>query len=166
MRMRATADSRCCTLVDERAGVYKKLVISADGTRLLGGILVGDAADYGTWLQLMLNGMPLPARPESLLLPAGEAGESAGMGVAALPASAQICSCNNVTQGRDLRRRGCRRGDAGRHEEGQQGRQFLRRLRPAGAADHQGRAARAVAWRSTTISASTFPIRARNCSTW
>jgi nitrite reductase (NADH) large subunit len=95
----ATPDSRCCTLVDERAGVYKKLVLSPDGGRLLGGILVGDAEDYGTLLQLMLNAMPLPARPESLLLPASEGGESTGMGVAALPASAQVCSCNSVTKG-------------------------------------------------------------------
>jgi nitrite reductase (NADH) large subunit len=95
----STADAQCCTLVDERVGVYKKLVISADGKRLLGGILVGDATDYGAWLQLMLNGMPLPARPESMLVPASEAGESQGMGVAALPASAQICSCNSVSKG-------------------------------------------------------------------
>ena len=95
----STSDAQCCTLVDERAGIYKKLVISRDGTRLLGGILVGDASDYGTWLQLMLNAMPLPSRPESLLVAAGEAGESAGMGIAALPAAAQICSCNNVTKG-------------------------------------------------------------------
>jgi nitrite reductase (NADH) large subunit len=95
----ATPDSRCCTLVDERAGVYRKLVLSPDGTRLLGGIMVGDASDYGMLLQLMLNDMPLPARPESLLLPAAEAGEQAGMGIAALPASAQVCSCNSVTKG-------------------------------------------------------------------
>ena len=95
----ATPDAQCCTLVDERAGIYKKLVISKDGTRLLGGVLVGDAADYGTWLQLMLNSMPLPARPDSLLVAPGDGSESAGMGVAALPASAQICSCNNVSKG-------------------------------------------------------------------
>jgi nitrite reductase (NADH) large subunit len=95
----ATVDSRSCTLVDDRVGVYKKLVISADGARLLGAILVGDAADYGTLLQTMLNGLPLPSRPESLLFPAGDAGESAGMGIAALPAAAQICSCNSVTKG-------------------------------------------------------------------
>jgi nitrite reductase (NADH) large subunit len=95
----AASDAQCCTLVDERAGIYKKLVISKDGTRLLGGILIGDAGDYGTWLQLMLNAMPLPSRPESLLVAAAEGGETAGMGVAALPASAQICSCNNVSKG-------------------------------------------------------------------
>jgi nitrite reductase (NADH) large subunit len=95
----ATPDAQCCTLVDERAGIYKKLVISKDGTRLLGGVLVGDAGDYGTWLQMMLNSMPLPSRPESLLVAPGDGAESAGMGVAALPASAQICSCNNVSKG-------------------------------------------------------------------
>ena len=31
-------------------------------------------------------------------MPAGEGSESTGMGVAALPASAQICSCNNVSK--------------------------------------------------------------------
>jgi nitrite reductase (NADH) large subunit len=95
----ASPDAQCCSLVDERAGVYKKLVISADGKRLLGGILVGDASDYGTWLQFMLNGMPLPSRPESMLVPANEGGASPGLGVAALPAGAQICSCNNVSKG-------------------------------------------------------------------
>ncbi len=95
----ATPGSQCCTLVDERAGVYKKLVLSKDGTRLIGGILVGDAHDYGTWLQFMLNGMALPGKPESLLVAPGEGGESAGIGLAALPASAQICSCNNVSKG-------------------------------------------------------------------
>ena len=97
----ATQDSRSCTLVDERAGSYKKLVISGDGKRLLGAVLVGDAGEYGTLLQLMLNAMLLPSRPESLLLPAAEEGAAAatGLGVAALPDSAQICSCNSVSKG-------------------------------------------------------------------
>src|SRR5690606_13350545 len=94
----ATPDAQCCTLVDERAGVYKKLVISADGKRLLGGILVGDAADHGTWVQYMVIGMPLPARPEATLGPAGEEGAGTGPGIAALPAGAHICSCNNVSK--------------------------------------------------------------------
>ena len=32
---------------DAVTGVYKKLVVSEDGTRLLGGVLVGDASAYG-----------------------------------------------------------------------------------------------------------------------
>ena len=42
------------------ASIYKKLVVSEDGKRLLGGILVGDAEDYGTLLQMVQNGLPLP----------------------------------------------------------------------------------------------------------
>ncbi len=39
--------SRAYAFVDERKQVYKKLVVNEDGTRLLGGILIGDADDYG-----------------------------------------------------------------------------------------------------------------------
>ena len=97
----AFTGSRAYTFVDERREIYKKLVVNEDGTRLLGGILVGDAEDYGTWLQMMLNGMALPEHPEELIVPALEGGakKSGATGVAALPASAQICSCNNVTKG-------------------------------------------------------------------
>jgi nitrite reductase (NADH) large subunit len=92
--------AKAYSFVDERKQVYKKLVVSEDGKYLLGGILVGDANDYGTWLQMMLNAMPLPEYPEQLILPAIEgAAKPAAMGVAALPNSAQICSCNNVSKG-------------------------------------------------------------------
>jgi nitrite reductase (NADH) large subunit len=86
---------------DERRAQYKKLVTSADGKLLLGAVLVGDATEYGTLLQTMLNGLPLPEAPEELILPArpGAAEKPAGHGIAALPASAQICSCNNVSKG-------------------------------------------------------------------
>ena len=50
----ARARAATC-FTDERAGVYKKLVVSADGKHLLGAILVGDATDYGTLLQMMLQ---------------------------------------------------------------------------------------------------------------
>ena len=80
------------------AQTYKKIVISEDNKRLLGGVLVGDSSDYATLLQMMLNGMALPAQPETLILPASSPGGAKGLGVAALPDSAQICSCHNVTK--------------------------------------------------------------------
>lgn len=83
---------------DGPKGVYKKIVVSADCTRLLGGVLVGDSSDYATLLQMMLNDLPLPAAPESLILPA-LAGAPKAPGVAALPDSAQVCSCHNVSKG-------------------------------------------------------------------
>lgn len=79
--------------------VYKKIVVSADGKQLLGGVLVGDASDYATLLQMMLNEIALPSRPESLILPALEGSAPKALGVAALPDSAQICSCHNVSKG-------------------------------------------------------------------
>lgn len=79
--------------------IYKKIVVSEDGKKLLGGVLVGDASDYATLLQMMLNDMALPPRPESLILPALEGSAPKALGVAALPDSAQICSCHNVSKG-------------------------------------------------------------------
>jgi nitrite reductase (NADH) large subunit len=82
---------------DEAAGVYKKLVISGDRKHLVGAILVGDASDYGTLLQMVLNPLPLPEHPEELILPARSA-SGKGFGVDLLPGGALICSCNNVSK--------------------------------------------------------------------
>ncbi|ARN21047.1 nitrite reductase large subunit NirB [Piscinibacter gummiphilus] len=95
-----TPHSRTCQYVDERKGVYKKIVISEDGKQLLGAVLVGDATEYGTLLQMALNGIALPADPEFLILPSSDGKAKPGLGVDALPDSAQLCSCNNVTKGR------------------------------------------------------------------
>jgi nitrite reductase (NADH) large subunit len=84
---------------DEATGVYKKLVVSGDRKYLLGAILVGDANDYGSLLQMTLNPLPLPEHPEDLILPAREGGTKKGLGVDLLPAAATICSCNNVSKG-------------------------------------------------------------------
>ncbi|HTE15145.1 MAG TPA: nitrite reductase large subunit NirB [Burkholderiales bacterium] len=84
---------------DEASGIYKKLVVSGDRKRLLGAVLVGEADDYGSLLQLTLNAIALPEHPEDLILPAREGGASKGLGVDALPDTALICSCNNVSKG-------------------------------------------------------------------
>lgn len=94
-----TPGAKELAVTDTVQGTYKKLVVNADGSLLLGGILVGDAAAYGTLLQLMQNQMRLPDNPLSLLVPAAEGGAIASMSVENLPDSAQICSCNNVTKG-------------------------------------------------------------------
>ncbi|MGB6488416.1 MAG: nitrite reductase large subunit NirB [Steroidobacteraceae bacterium] len=95
----ATAGARSYSFVDERREIYKRLVVDSDCKRLLGAVLVGDAGDYGTLLQTMLNGLPLPEHPEDLILPLRAGGGSAAAsGSAALPQSAQICSCNNVSK--------------------------------------------------------------------
>lgn len=94
-----SAGSQSYSWVDGPAEIYKKLVVSADGKKLLGAVLVGDSAEYSTLLQMMLNDLPLPAAPESLILPAGAGDAPKALGVAALPAGAQICSCHSVSKG-------------------------------------------------------------------
>ncbi|HZW20495.1 nitrite reductase large subunit NirB [Noviherbaspirillum sp.] len=94
-----TAGSRAYQFTDERKQVYKKIVVSECGKQLLGAVLVGDAAEYGSLLQMMLNRIALPEAPEFLILPQSDGKARPGIGVEALPASAQICSCNNVSKG-------------------------------------------------------------------
>lgn len=96
-----TAGARDITLLDTRAGTYKKLIISSDGKRALGGILVGDASSYGMLHQMVQGAMPLPPHPEDLLLPPRSKDDSAGsklLGVDALPDSARICTCENINK--------------------------------------------------------------------
>ncbi|MET9297872.1 nitrite reductase large subunit NirB [Micromonospora aurantiaca] len=80
------------TYTDPATRSYAKLVLSDDARTLLGGVLVGDASAYPA-LRASVGG-PLPAPPLALLAPAGGAGAGAG----ALPAGAQVCSCNAVTR--------------------------------------------------------------------
>jgi nitrite reductase (NADH) large subunit len=89
--------ARAVVLQDLRRDVYARLVLSDDASRLVGGILVGDASQYGRLLQLVRDGAALPEDAEALLF-----GARAAAGAAADAAqgdAAQICSCNNVTRG-------------------------------------------------------------------
>ena len=93
---------RCKTFsyTDELRRIYKKIVVSPDGKQLIGAVLIGDAAEYGTLLQMALNGIALPEDPEFLILPSSDGKAKPGLGADAQPDSAQICSCNNVSKGR------------------------------------------------------------------
>ncbi|GAD80185.1 nitrite reductase large subunit NirB [Vibrio ezurae] len=94
-----TEGAQSYTFNDEIDQVYKRLIISEDGSKIIGAVLVGDAEAYGTLLQMKQNDMPLPANPSVLILPNVAGEEPAGMGVDALPDSAVICSCFDVTKG-------------------------------------------------------------------
>lgn len=87
------------TINDPHSGVYKRLILTEDGKYLIGGILIGDAEAYGNLLQMTLNKMELPEDPMRLVLPASDGSEDLGGGPAALPDSATICSCENVSKG-------------------------------------------------------------------
>jgi nitrite reductase (NADH) large subunit len=94
-----TAGSQSFVFSDDIEEVYKRLIVSADGKKLLGAVLVGETDSYGSLLQLMLNDMDIPGNPAALILPALGDEAPAGLGVTALPDTAQICSCYDVTKG-------------------------------------------------------------------
>lgn len=92
-----TPGAREIVMLDSIAGVYKKIVVNAKGKRLLGGVLVGDASSYNVLHQLMLNNVVLPPCPEDLILPQRQ-GSPVSFGIESLPASAKVCSCENISK--------------------------------------------------------------------
>src|SRR5262249_54283641 len=72
--------------------VYKKLVFSADATNLLGGVLVGDATEYGALLALYKSGKPLSVAPAELMT------SLRSDRCPPLSQGAAVCSCNNVNE--------------------------------------------------------------------
>lgn len=81
---------------DAFGGIYKKYLFTADGKKLLGGMMVGDTNDYTRLLAMAIAGKPLEVPPGQLILGVqqkeGELGED-------LDDSAQVCSCHNVSKG-------------------------------------------------------------------
>ncbi len=86
------------TYEDPFRRLYRKLLFNQDGSRLLGGVLVGDASDYATLLALCRGNETLPCPAGDLVAPQA-ATPSAPCG-AELPDAAGVCSCNNVSCGR------------------------------------------------------------------
>ena len=86
---------------DPFSGVYRKLIFNKAGTRLRGGILVGDASDYDNLHKLAVKSEEdLTVSPSMLLAPPSARGD-AGLvddSVSDDP-NAQVCSCNDVTRG-------------------------------------------------------------------
>jgi nitrite reductase (NADH) large subunit len=91
-----TPGAKVLSVFDGPAAVYKKLVLSADKKRLLGGVLVGDASAYSTLAAYVQAETLLPPHPEDLIMTPREGGAARGLGVDALPDVAMICSCHNL----------------------------------------------------------------------
>ena len=111
-----TEGSLTYTYENQPEGVYKKIVVSADKTKMLGAVLIGDTAEYDSLLQYMLNAIDLPEAPEGLILPM--AGDKPTLGVDALPDTATICSCHNVTKGDIIAAIDCGAVDVGQVKSG------------------------------------------------
>ena len=93
-----TKGAQTYTYENQPEGVYKKIVVDEKGQKLLGAVLIGDTSGYDTLLQFALNGIDLPAFPESLILPSSGGGAPV-LGSDALPLTATVCSCHNVCKG-------------------------------------------------------------------
>ncbi len=93
----ATSDrAQPLTYEDPFEGIYRKLLFSPDGKCLLGGILVGDASDYGSLSSFARSGEPLPCTPAELM---GTSKAAADIGADSMGDDGQVCSCNNVLKG-------------------------------------------------------------------
>ena len=97
----ATPGSVPLVLNNQFSGIYKRLNISADGTQLLGGILVGDASDYNMLHQVYKSKLKLPRNPESIIYGSSAAsGGGLNISVLDLPDDAGVCSCEGVSKGK------------------------------------------------------------------
>lgn len=92
-----TEGSRSYRFVDEAHSSYRRLIVSEDGQRILGAVLVGDNSYYDPLLQYVTNGIQAPEDVAALILPATS--DAPMLGADALPETATICSCNNVSKG-------------------------------------------------------------------
>lgn len=85
---------------DPISGVYRKLILNKAGTKLRGGILVGDASDYDRLHKLAVNSdEELKESPAMLLAPPSARGGVVEESSVSTDPSAQICSCNDITRG-------------------------------------------------------------------
>lgn len=90
--------ARSIAFEDKLKKTYKRINISEDGKKLLGGILIGEADDYNMLLQITKNGLAIPPNPEDLILGARGGAEAVGS-VMDFPDEAVICACEKVTKG-------------------------------------------------------------------
>mmetsp|Transcript_7016 Transcript_7016/g.15447 ORF Transcript_7016/g.15447 Transcript_7016/m.15447 type:complete len:1100 (-) Transcript_7016:100-3399(-) len=84
---------------DPLGGIYRKLIFNKAGSRLRGGILVGDASDYSKLHALAVKGGELPENPAMLLAPPSARGEVEAKEEISSDPSTQVCSCNDVSRG-------------------------------------------------------------------
>jgi nitrite reductase (NADH) large subunit len=90
----AEHDVDLLTWSDSTTGVYKRLARRRSDGRVIGGMLVGDVADYQQLRLMALGEMPTPDDLSSWVAPSTGRRESG-----TLPDAAAVCSCENVTAG-------------------------------------------------------------------
>ena len=82
--------------------VYRKLIFNKAGTKLRGGILVGDASDYAMLHKLAVQTEEVLTEdqaPAKLLPPLSARGAQGPVDEVSTDPNAQICSCNDISRG-------------------------------------------------------------------
>ncbi|KAJ7145360.1 nitrite reductase [Mycena crocata] len=88
---------KCLIYNDPFGSTYKKYIFTADGKYLLGGMMIGDVADYVKLVSVVKKKKALEIPPSQLIVGAKKEGEADGDD---LEDDAQVCSCHNVEKGR------------------------------------------------------------------
>jgi len=95
-----TLGSEAFSTCQTAKGVYKKVVTTGALDKVVGAIFIGDTTEFNNVLSLMVNGLPLPKDPETLIMPVrGDPEAIPAGGMATLPTTAKICSCHDITKG-------------------------------------------------------------------
>ncbi|PSU97293.1 nitrite reductase (NAD(P)H) [Photobacterium kishitanii] len=92
--------SQVFTLSNDIEQSYQRIIVSEQGDKLLGAVLVGNVEQYSQLLQLTLNQSPLPTPPSLLLMPEALAATTQMTAVDdVLGDKAPVCSCFDVNKG-------------------------------------------------------------------
>lgn len=82
---------------DPVSGIYKKCVVKEG--KLVGAVLVGDAADANRLLEMIRSNEALDEKRKTLLFPSPEAAAGSKEDVMSFPETQTICGCLGVTKG-------------------------------------------------------------------
>lgn len=82
---------------DPFESVYKKYLFTADGKRLIGGMIIGDTNDYIKLVGMVKSKKQIDVPPSQFILGAKMEGEDDNPDD--LPDDTQVCSCHNVSKG-------------------------------------------------------------------
>jgi nitrite reductase (NADH) large subunit len=107
--IKGESESEAVVYADPLSGIYKKLVFNED--RLVGAILIGDAADANRFLEKIRSREKVDMRKHNLLFDAPSKKPGSAGDVMSRPDSDTICGCIGVSKGQivqAIREKNCR----------------------------------------------------------
>ncbi|TPE69970.1 nitrite reductase large subunit NirB [Halalkalibacterium halodurans] len=90
-------DAKSVSMLDEFAGIYKKIVTRGD--KIVGSILVGDTSESTILLNQIIKGVPFEGSPMQLLRSHVGSADDGVSAVSMLSNEDQVCGCNGVSKG-------------------------------------------------------------------